>query len=178
MSDGYANARVHKYSPDGKLLFSWGGPGTDEGEFSIPHNIATDKDGYVYVADRENHRVQVFDSQGKYETQFNNLHRPCGIYISEEQHIYIGELGSGMAVTKDVPNIGPRITVLDTSGKRLARIGHLGYGLGVGQFIAPHGICLDSRGDIYVGEVAWTNISHTEEPPEKVRSLQKLVKSG
>ena len=178
VSDGYANARVHKYSPDGKLLFSWGGPGTDEGEFSIPHNIATDEDGYVYVADRENHRVQVFDSNGRYETQLNNLHRPCGIYISEDQHIYIGELGSGMAVTKDVPNIGPRITVLDTKGQRLARIGHLGYGLGEGQFIAPHGICLDSRGDIYVGEVAWTNISHTEEPPEKVRSLQKLVKSG
>ena len=178
ISDGYANARVHKYSPDGKLLFSWGGPGTDEGEFNIPHNIATDKDGYVYVADRENHRVQVFDSNGKYETQFNNLHRPCGIYISEEQHIYVGELGSGIAVTKDVPNIGPRITVLGTDGRRLARIGHLGYGLGVGQFIAPHGICLDSRGDIYVGEVAWTNISHTEGPPEKVRSFQKLVKTG
>ena len=52
VSDGYVNARVHKYSPDGKLLFSWGEPGTDPGEFNIVHNIATDKDGYVYVADR------------------------------------------------------------------------------------------------------------------------------
>ncbi len=66
VSDGYGNARVHKYSPDGKLLFSWGEPGTDPGQFNIVHNIATDGNGYVYVADRENHRVQVFDSQGRY----------------------------------------------------------------------------------------------------------------
>ena len=75
-----------------------------------------------------------------------------------------------------LPNIGPRISVFNTKGERLARIGHLGSGLGVGQFIAPHGICLDSKKNIYVGEVAATAISHFEEPPEGVRSLQKLVK--
>jgi DNA-binding beta-propeller fold protein YncE len=72
VSDGYANARVHKYSPDGKLLFSWGEPGTDPGQFNLVHNIACDDEGWVYVADRENHRVQVFDSNGKYETQWHN----------------------------------------------------------------------------------------------------------
>ena len=86
VSDGYGNARVHKYSPDGKLLMSWGEPGTDPGEFNIVHNICTDADGWVYVADRENHRVQVFDGNGKYETQWNNLHRPVrplhGLYPS------------------------------------------------------------------------------------------------
>src|SRR5262249_55430162 len=61
VSDGYGNSRVHKYSPDGKLLLSWGEPGTGEGEFNIVHNICCDADGWVYVADRENHRVQVFD---------------------------------------------------------------------------------------------------------------------
>jgi len=64
VSDGYGNSRVHKYSPDGKLLMSWGGPGTDPGEFNIAHNITCDADGWVYVADRENHRVQVFDGNG------------------------------------------------------------------------------------------------------------------
>jgi hypothetical protein len=53
VSDGYGNARVHKYSPDGKLLMSWGEPGTGEGEFNIVHNICCDADGWVYVADRE-----------------------------------------------------------------------------------------------------------------------------
>ena len=95
VSDGYGNARVHKYSPDGKLLMSWGEPGTDPGEFNIVHNICTDADGWVYVADRENHRVQVFDGNGKYETQWNNLHRPCGLYMDYTRHpvCYIGELG-------------------------------------------------------------------------------------
>src|SRR5258705_9163824 len=54
VSDGYGNARVHKYSPDGKLLMSWGEPGTGEGEFNIVHNICCDADGWLYVADREN----------------------------------------------------------------------------------------------------------------------------
>jgi len=176
ISDGYGNSRVHKFTPDGKLLFSWGGPGTDPGEFNIPHNIVTDKNGYVYVADRESHRVQIFDAKGKFEAQWNNLHRPCALFITEEQHIYIGELGAAQEVNRYLPNIGPRITVMNTKGKRLARIGHLGSGLGVGQFVAPHGICLDSRRNIYVGEVAATAISHFEKPPEGVRSLQKLVK--
>ena len=178
ISDGYGNSSVHKYSPDGKLLLSWGTPGTDPGEFNIPHNIATDKNGYVYVADRENSRVQIFDSNGKFETQWVNLNRPCTIYISEEQRVYIGELGYANKVSIDVPNIGPRIAVMDTNGERLARLGDMGYGLEVGQFIAPHALALDSHDDIYVGEVAWTAINHDGEPPPGVRSFQKLVKVG
>src|SRR6202795_3891405 len=64
VSDGYGNACVHKYTPDGKLLKTWGEPGTDPGQFNIVHNIATDADGWVYVADRENHRVQVLAGNG------------------------------------------------------------------------------------------------------------------
>ena len=95
MSDGYGNARVHKYSPDGKLLFSWGEPGSDPGRFNIVHNICCDGDGWVYVADRENHRVQVFDGKGRYESQWNNLHRPCGLCLhgSRQPLCIIGELG-------------------------------------------------------------------------------------
>ena len=178
VSDGYGNSRVHKYSPDGRLLFSWGQPGTDPGEFNIVHNIATDKDGYVYVADRENHRVQIFDSRGRFETQWVNMHRPCTVYISDEQDVYVGELGAGMNVNRDMPNIGPRISVFDTAGERRARIGDLGYGTGQGQFCAPHGICVDSRGDIYVGEVAWTNAKNSGDEADGIRSFQKLVKTG
>ena len=96
VSDGYGNSRVHKYSPNGRLLLSWGAPGTDPGEFNIAHNITCDADGWVYVADRENHRVQVFDGNGKYETQWNNLHRPCGLFMPPGKCpvCYIGELGS------------------------------------------------------------------------------------
>ena len=177
ISDGYGNSRVHKYSPDGQLLFSWGTAGTDPGQFNIVHNIATDKDGWVYVADRENHRVQIFDSKGRYETQWVNMHRPCAIYISEEQYVYIGELGSGMPVNRDLGNIGPRISVYDTNGSLLSRLGK-GFGEGYGQFMAPYSICLDSKGDIYLGEVAWTNQNNWSAPADGVRSFQKLVKSS
>ena len=176
VSDGYGNSRVHKYSPDGKLLFSWGGPGTDPGEFSIVHNIITDKGGLVYVADRENHRIQIFDDQGKFLDQWPNVHRPCGLYIDDEERIYVGELGWGANVNRNVPNIGPRVSVLNKKGETLARLGN-GYGLDAGQFIAPHGICLDSKGNIYVGEVGHTNISNSgETPPADLRTFQRLTK--
>ena len=158
VSDGYANARVHKYSPDGKLLFSWGEPGTDPGQFNLVHNIACDDEGWVYIADRENHRVQVFDSNGKYETQWHNLMRPCGLFVTRgrEPIAVIGELGpeTVASLTKGVPNLGPRLSVVSGRGETLAHLGTEPIGEGLGQFIAPHGIALDSRGDIYVAEVA------------------------
>ena len=108
VSDGYGNARVHKYSPDGKLLMSWGEPGTDPGQFNIVHNICTDADGWVYVADRENHRVQVFDGNGKYETQWNNLHRPCGLYMdytAATRSAISANSGRSMGVNSNSPNL-------------------------------------------------------------------------
>jgi len=183
VSDGYGNARVHKYSPDGKLLMSWGEPGTDPGQFNIVHNIVADDDGWVYVADRENHRVQVFDSNGKYEAQWNNLHRPCGLYMPRGrcQNCIIGELGPAMAVNRYVPNLGPRLSIVTNEGQLVARLGgREGEGLEPGKFLAPHGITVDSRGDIYVGEVSYTNWTNSHEPdeprPRYLPSLQKLEK--
>ena len=176
VSDGYGNARVHKFSSDGKHLFSWGAPGMEPGEFNIVHNIATDKDGYVYVADRESHRVQIFNAKGEYQTQWNNVHRPCAIYISKDQLVYVGELGAAGPVNENHPNIGPRVSVMTTKGERLAALGH-GFGGEVGQMMAPHGICLDSKDSIYLGEVAYTNLRNQGKDPEGVRSFQKFVKA-
>ena len=186
VSDGYGNARVHKYSPDGKLLLSWGEPGTDPGQFNIAHNIVTDAEGWVYVADRENHRVQVFDGEGKYETQWVNLHRPCGLFCCEGKgptrklEFLIGELGPGMPVNRNMPNIGPRLSIVDGGGNLVARLGgDAGPGLETGKFIAPHGLALDSHGDIYVGEVSYTEYpkAFPDSPiPWRMRSLQKLEK--
>ena len=178
VSDGYGNSRVHKYSPDGKLLFSWGEPGTDPGQFNIVHNIVSDRDGYVYVADRENHRIQVFDGNGKFIDQWHNMHRPCALYMDSgrETLCYLGELGPSMAVNKDCPNLGPRLSILSKEGKILARLGDIRPGEAPGQFIAPHGLALDSRGDLYVGEVSWTIAGQHLKPPREMRSLQKLIK--
>ena len=177
VSDGYGNARVHKFSPDGELLFSWGDSGTDPGQFNIVHNIATDREGWVYVADRENHRVQVFDPNGKFETQWVNMARPCGLYIDQGAGIsYIGELGVAIGPNAAALRLGPRISLYDTQGNLLARLGDQPEGGALGQFYAPHGICIDSRGDIYVGEVSWTAVGSQLDPPRELRSLQKLVR--
>src|SRR5499433_3488049 len=160
VSDGYGNARVHKFAPDGTLLRSWGEPGTDPGQFNIPHNICCDADGWVYVADRENHRVQVFDGDGRYETQWNNMHRPSGLHCcrGKTPTFVIGELGPGMPVNLKAPNLGPRLSIVDAKGTLISRLGGRdGPGLEPGRFIAPHGLALDGRGDIYVGEVSYTN---------------------
>ncbi len=182
VSDGYGNACVHKYSPDGKLLFSWGSPGTEEGQFNLPHNIACDEDGWVYVADRENHRVQVFNGKGKYETQWNNLHRPSAIYIPPGRcpYCYIGECGPVLGVNRKAPNLGPRLSIVSKDdGKVVARFGDRSFDNWPGLFVSPHGIAVDSHGDIYVGEVsrtAWPNLYPDKPIPSGLRSLHKLVK--
>jgi DNA-binding beta-propeller fold protein YncE len=180
ISDGYGNTRIHKFSPDGKHLFSWGEPGTDPGQFNLPHNICVDREGYLYVADRENHRVQVFDQRGKFETQWNNLHRPCGLFIDHRdpqgERVYIGELGPSLPVTVGVPNLGARVGIYTLRDQLVARLGDPLPGTEPGQFIAPHSITTDSRGDLYVGEVSWTMYGRQLEPPREVRSFQKLAR--
>ena len=84
-----------------------------------------------------------------------------------------------MGVNCDMPNIGPRVSIYSRKGKLLARLGHRPAGLEPGQFISPHGLAVDSRGDIYVGEVSYTNWRNRfrDQPhPPGLRSLRKLVK--
>ncbi len=175
ISDGYGNARVHKFSADGKHLFSWGEYGTEPGQFNLVHIVCTDSSGKVYVADRENHRVQIFDDQGNYLEQWNNLHRPCGLHI-EGELVYIGQLPTHLEVNDDYPNIGACVSIHDLTGRCLARLGDAHPGEEPGQFIAPHGLTVDSHGDIYVGEVSWSGYGKKQSPPRIVRSFRKLVK--
>jgi hypothetical protein len=180
VSDGYGNSRIHKFSPDGDLLFSWGEPGTDAGQFNLPHNICVDSQGLLYVADRENHRIQVFDPEGRFVTQWNNLYRPCGLYIdrrdSTRETVYVGELCPSLPVSEGVANLGARVGIYTTKNRLLARLGDRFPGSKPGQFVAPHAIAMDSRGDLYVGEVSWTIRGRNLDPPRELRSLQKLAR--
>jgi NHL repeat len=180
VSDGYGNARIHKFTPDGKLLLSWGEPGTDPGQFNVPHNICCDPDGWLYVADRENHRVQIFDGNGKFETQWNNLHRPNGMCMAlgRDPLIYIGEGGPSGEINRDWPNIGPRVSIHTHKGEVLARLGKMHAGLEPGHFTSPHGIAVDRHGNIFVGELSgrsWGRFSKGP-PPKRIRVLHKLEK--
>lgn len=175
ISDGYGNSRVHKYNSDGEHLLSWGEPGIDESQFIRPHNIAIDSEDRVYVADRECHRIQVFDTDGNFIDMWNNIHRPDGISIGPDGNLYIGEL-NGMPGVDDAPGLGHRVSIYSPNGRMLARLGDTQEGQDPGQFIAPHGIAVDSRGDIYVGEVSFAIRGMHMTPPTELRSLTKLRK--
>ena len=181
VSDGYGNAAVHKYDPNGHLLLSWGKPGSGPGEFNLPHNICCDADGWVYVADRENHRVQIFDGSGHYEKQINNMHRPSGLAITPGKCpcCVVGELQAYQLVNRMTPNLGARVSFVDQQGKVVSRIDRgLGAGTEPGQFVSPHSIALNSRGDMYVGEVVaadWAAIFVDTPMPQKARRFQKFV---
>ena len=163
VSDGYYNARVHKFSPDGQHLFSWGESGTDEGQFNLPHNIATDQDGWVYVADRENSRVQLFTPNGEFKTSWDFVNRPDDIFIDEQDNVFVAELGFRVANVSPLhfrfmesppPGHDPiaRVSVCTPDGEVITRIGGEEEVL-PGNFIAPHGLWVSPKGDLYVGEV-------------------------
>ncbi len=176
ISDGYGNARVHKYTPDGQHVLSWGEPGIDPGQFIRPHTVAIDADDNVFIADRECHRVQVFDANGAFLHMWSNIHRPDGMCLGPDGNIYIGELNGLDALLDGCPGLGHRVSILSPTGQLLARFGDPEEGEGPGQFIAPHGIAVDSRGDIYVGEVAFSIRGRLMDPPRELKSLKKLVR--
>ncbi len=133
MTDGYGNARVHKFSPDAKYQFSWGEPGTAPGQFNLPHGVWIDRRGRVLVADRENDRVQVFDQNGKLLSVWSTeLIGPAFFYVDDDDVVYIPEHNGGM------------ISILTLDGERLARWGDGPVNR------SCHGIWVDSRSDLYV----------------------------
>lgn len=139
VADGYGNSRIHKFSPDGKLMISWGTPGNRPGEFHLPHSLWIDKTDRVLVCDRENHRVQIFTAEGIYITAWDGFMQPTDIYIDADDIVYISELGN-------------RVSILDLDGNLLTRWGN-GQSKDPGKFWGAHGIWVCARGDIYVSEV-------------------------
>ena len=150
VSDGYGNARVHKFSRDGRLLFSWGQPGTATGQFRLPHNTWVDKQDQVWVPDRENSRIQIFDAHGAFLTQWTDVVRPTDVFIDGNDVVYIPEIGH-------VGAAGPRISLFTIDGRILSRWGCEPKDHQTDLFVSPHAIAVDSSGDIYVGEVAMTH---------------------
>jgi DNA-binding beta-propeller fold protein YncE len=140
VSDGYRNARVHKFSADGTFLFSWGEPGTGPGQFRLVHSVWEAR-GRVYVADRENNRIQVFTPQGEYLEMWTDFLQPCDIYVDDNEIMYVAELQG-------------RVTLLSLDGTVLTRIGNPEQRTAEpGKFVGPHGIWADQHGDFYVSEV-------------------------
>jgi DNA-binding beta-propeller fold protein YncE len=182
VTDGYRNARVHRFSPTGELIKSWGGPGTGPGQFNLPHGIAVTKDGRVLVADRENDRVQLFDLDGTYLATWSDILRPTNLDVDASGRIYVSELWRpvGDASYVDGPTTADkpgRISVFDNGGTLLARFGGSSEKRSEpGYFVAPHDVCVDSRGDLYVAEVTKT-FGWPRGVPENTHSFQKLARA-
>jgi DNA-binding beta-propeller fold protein YncE len=182
ITDGYGNARVHKFSPEGQLLFSWGEPGAGPGEFHLPHGIAVDRDSRVYVADRENSRVQIFDKNGRFLGEWSDLARPTEVFIDRNDHVYVSEIGlrSGLfpGVTAPANPPGSRLSIFTRDGKLLGRWGGGEDPCATGDFFAAHDIWCDSQGDLYVSEVVMSAGGNRGLVPPTCHTLQKFVAIG
>ncbi len=138
VADGYGNARVLKFDRAGKLIKQWGTKGKGAGEFRLPHAVCLDAKGRVYVGDRENDRVQVFDPDGRFLAQWTETGAPYGLFLA----------GDRLFVADGRANW---VRVLGPDGRAVGRFGEAGTA--TGRFQLPHMLAIDSRGDVYVAEV-------------------------
>jgi hypothetical protein len=134
---GKGDPRVLKFDRNGKFIKSWGGPGTEPGKFQVAHGIALDANGLLWVADRENQRIQIFDDNGKFIRELKYAGLPCGLQIGD-QYIYM------------VNGFAGQLLRLDLNGKVLAAVGKPGKGLG--EFGEAHFVTVSPQGDIYVAD--------------------------
>jgi sugar lactone lactonase YvrE len=179
VSDGYGNARVHRFTADGNLIQSWGEPGEDPGQFRVPHSIEVSPDGRVFVADRENDRIQIFSLDGEFLDMWTHVQRPTDIYFDKEGRVYVSELWWRIGqksfthgtIKYDLPG---GIRVLDPSGNVLLHWCSADREA-AGNFIAPHTLCVDSYGDLYVGEVTWTFGVSRGDASENAHTFQKFA---
>ena len=112
VSDGYGSARVVKFSRDGKYLLEWGTRGKGPGQFGLPHNVVVDAQGKVYVTDRDNQRIEVFDSNGTFLNQWTGTGGVSGLFITKDQRIWTG----GVLRTLDGKAVG-RLAGPATAGR-------------------------------------------------------------
>jgi DNA-binding beta-propeller fold protein YncE len=177
VSDGYGNSRVHQFSPEGELKRSWGEPGTGPGQFHLPHWVWVTDDDRVLVTDRENDRIQVFTLDGDFVEIWSKVQRPTAIIGKGSGPFFVTELPrpkghySWTLGETDV-DLPARVTVLDGDGTVLGRFGATGEPCAAGNVAAPHGVAIDSHGDLYIAEVTQTFLAGTA--PEGCHTLQKL----
>ncbi len=148
VSDGYKNTRVMKFTAAGAFEFEWGQKGDGPGQLNLPHGIAVDASGRVYVCDRSNARLQVFDPKGGFlaEWKGSQIGRPYGVAVGAENHIFIVD-GGDQSLRK--PDHG-KVVELNLEGKVLGSFGS--HGREAGQFRTGHDITVGTDGSVYVAE--------------------------
>ena len=158
VSDGHggdSNARIMKFAKDGKFIKTWGTKGTGPGEFGELHGIALDSSGRVFVADRGNNRIQIFDADGKYITEWKQFGRPSAVYIDANDTLYVSDHASDAK-----RNPGMRRGIRVGSAKDGTVRSHIpGVGAEPDKENVAEGIAADGKGAIYGAEVALKSVT-------------------
>jgi sugar lactone lactonase YvrE len=167
ITDGYINSRVAKYDKDGNWVKSWGSKGTAPGQFVLPHSISIDRNDNVYVGDRSNHRIQVFDTDGNFLRLFSidippapGTHAVYGATPTGERLKEVTGAPNSICITpgqNQVMFVGEstfpgRIFKVSLDGKVLGVIGKSGRNLK--QFSGAHALACPSENEIYAAETA------------------------
>ncbi|RPI51768.1 MAG: 6-bladed beta-propeller [Acidobacteria bacterium] len=159
VTDGYRNTRVVKFSKDGKYLMEWGKPGSGPGEFRTVHGIAIDAKRRIYVGDRENSRIQIFDENGRFLDQWTDIPHPYFLYMSEDQHLWVGD------------GVVHKILKFDLDGRLQYSWGT--FGRMPGFLWGPHQLSVDRAGNLYVANAQGNNVAKFR--PKKDADASKLV---
>lgn len=160
VTDGYGNRRVVHFDANGKYISEWGQEGNQPGQFALPHSIVADSDGRLYVADRENARIQIFDTKGKLLAVWENILTPWGLFMTKNQELWV--CGSS-CVKKEgtdehvvLPPPDQILMRLNLKGEVLLRVPLLKTSVPPGkpgELDWVHGIAVDSMSDLYLGDI-------------------------
>jgi sugar lactone lactonase YvrE len=151
---GESNARIVKFSKDGKFIKTWGKKGSAPGEFDVPHGLAFDSQGRLFVADRSNGRIQIFDQDGKFLAEWKQFGRPSGIFIDANDVLYVADHTS---TAKNNPGIKRGIRVgsaRDGSVKAFIP----GLGAEPDTQSVGEGVAADAAGNVYMAETGGMNV--------------------
>ena len=154
LGDGYWNTRVVKYGPNGEYIMEWGSAGTGPGQFDLVHGLAIDRDHRVYVADRNNNRIQIFTENGEYIEEWTDIWDPVAIMIDENDAVWVLDATLNRILKYSLE--GELLDYFGAYGK-VSSLGRPGYtcsetNAACGGMALPHQMDVDSEGNLYIAE--------------------------
>ena len=167
VTDGYGNRRIVHFDKDGQFVKAWGSYGSEPGKFVLPHAIALDSIGRLYVADRNSARIHVFNQDGKLLDQWSNMIMPWGISINAKDEIWIcGSSPHWWKRNGKYPEYKDQVFMRFSTDGRVKQVWHIPLGdigedknnpdvsrIKPGEAVGVHCIAVDSKGNLYVGEI-------------------------